>query len=110
MGAPEGNTNARRGFEATRALESVLLKRAGLKPEAETISRFTALELIWEKQLDKATGELGDIDNQSAQMIIDRLEGKPRQSVDATISNPDGTNMSISFNGVESDGRRKDTD
>jgi len=83
MGAPLGNNNAGRGREATKALESALLRRAGETPDRETISRFSVLEQIWDKQIDKAlAGDPKDVDNQSAQMIIDRLEGKPRQSME----------------------------
>jgi len=111
MAAAQGNNYRGNSDQAKRALQRALAIRSGEKDPTEHVTEFQALVDIWDKQIDKAlAGDIKDVDNQSAQMIIDRLDGKPRQAVDTTLSNPDGSNMSISFNGVESDGRRKDTD
>ena len=81
MAAPIGNTNASKN-----------------KPFWETITRAIAqedgkrLRQAAEKLLDEAArGE-----SWALQMLADRLDGRPHQSVD--IGNPDGSNL---FSGIE---------
>ena len=86
-GAPEGNTNARRGFRAKQALEIALKIQSGELSLSNVVegNGMKALVQIWLKQLTKSIDE-GD--NGSASMIVDRLDGKPMQAVES--SGPDG--------------------
>ena len=78
-GAPEGNKNAERGHMARRALEAVLAEQSGY--QVASIERFEALKDVWRKQFEKATQG----DNDSAKMIVDRLDGRPTQAVVADV-------------------------
>lgn len=80
MAAPKGNKNAAKGFPATKALKKALELRAeGVDiDQAVMTDCYKTLVQIWDVQITKAL----DNDNQSAQMIIDRLEGKASQKVD----------------------------
>ena len=80
-GAPQGNNNAGRGREATAALEKALHQIAN-EDHSQCIARFQALVDIWKAQIQKAQ----DGDTVAASMIVDRMEGKPRQSIDANIT------------------------
>ena len=76
-GAPKGNSNASKGKEATKALYQALSIASGMKEEKDVLSKYRALVDIWLKQIDLAKeGNPG-----SATMIVDRLEGKPKQAV-----------------------------
>lgn len=74
-GAPKGNRNAANAHRARKALEKALQKASG--EEIRVGESFKALIEIWEKQIEKAR----EGDNQSASMIMDRLDGKPGQAV-----------------------------
>lgn len=76
-GAPKGNNNAGKGREATKALFQALAIESELKDEDAVISRYKALVDIWRVQITKAK----DGDNQSANMIVERLDGKPKQAI-----------------------------
>lgn len=76
-GAPEGNKNAVRGYEATRALQKALDEES-TGTTGEYIARFSALVDIWRTQINKA--KEGDVS--AAAMIVDRLEGRPKQALD----------------------------
>lgn len=71
MAAPTGNQNATRAKLARAALEKALDKRS-------PTDRYFAIVQIWEKLIEDAI----EGDKQAAAMIIDRLDGKPSQSVD----------------------------
>ena len=73
-GAPKGNKNAGRGRMATQALE-VALGNGG--QDKKVSSKIQTLVDIWNKQI--ALAKEGN--PQAAAMIIDRLEGKPGQSL-----------------------------
>ncbi len=73
-GAPKGNQNAVKGFQARRALE-VALGHEGKDVEVST--KIKTLVEIWNAQISKAR----EGDHQSASMIVDRLDGKAAQSI-----------------------------
>ncbi|MCH7803092.1 MAG: hypothetical protein IH937_03330 [Acidobacteria bacterium] len=77
-GAPLGNTNAARGFKATQALEKAVY-RLSSGDETPCGDYEEVLVQIWVKAIEKAKD---DGDMQALNAIMDRLEGKPRQSVD----------------------------
>lgn len=87
-GAPEGNNNAGRGREATAALEKALHQDAN-EDHSKCIARFQTVVDIWKIQIKKAK----EGDSTAANMIIDRLEGKPKQSVD--VGGQDGNPIGI---------------
>lgn len=72
-GAPIGNQNATRAKLARAALDKALEKRS-------PTDRYFSLIQIWEKLIEDAI----DGDKQAAAMIIDRLDGKPAQSVEVS--------------------------
>lgn len=77
MAAPKGNSNAVRGYEATRALEKALAEEStGI--EGEYVAKFSALVDIWRKQIEMAK----EGNPTSAAMIVDRMEGRPKQAMD----------------------------
>lgn len=80
MAAQRGNNYAGSALVAKKALEHALLKHQDQEPEGDKASKFKALVEIWEKQIEKAI----DGDTQSATMIIDRLDGKPKQATELT--------------------------
>ena len=71
MDAPKGNKNAVKGFQARQALE------LALSGKTEVVSSMVKLVSIWNKMIDEA--ETGD--SRAANMIMDRLDGKPGQSL-----------------------------
>lgn len=73
-GAPIGNTNAANAKVAKAALERALDIRSPTE-------RYQTLVHIWDKQIDKALE--GDLS--AAVLIIERLDGKPAQSIDTTV-------------------------
>ena len=87
-GAPLNNNNAGRGREATAALEKALHQEAG-EDSSQCIARFQAVVDIWKKQIKKAK----EGDSTAATMILDRLEGKPAQSVN--VAGPNGGPLEI---------------
>lgn len=80
MAAPKGNNFAGNALIARKALEHSLLKYEGNEPSGEKASKFKALVEIWDTQISKAI----EGDNHSATMIIDRLDGKPKQQTEIT--------------------------
>lgn len=75
-GAPKGNTNATKGAIARNALIKALERRS-TGDTSELSDRFSVLVDIWDAQIKKAL----DSDSQAATMIVDRLDGKPKQAV-----------------------------
>ena len=73
-GAPKGNTNALGGFKARNALEMAIANKGENK---EVISSMQVLYDIWRVQVAKAL----DGDQAATNSIMDRLDGKPGQSV-----------------------------
>jgi hypothetical protein len=100
MAAEKGNNYGGNALIAKKALEHSMLKYQGEEPKGERVSKFNALVEIWDKQIEKAI----DGDNNSAAMIIDRLDGKPKQQTEVT-GKDDGPIMmqEIVFNPVGSD-------
>lgn len=76
-GAPLGNKNNSKGREATNALFQALAVASGLKTSNEVLNRYQALVDIWQKHIEQAK----EGDHQSANMIMDRIEGKPKQAI-----------------------------
>lgn len=91
MAAPKGNNHNGNAQVAKKALEHAMLAHQGEEPKGETVSKFKALVDIWKAQLAKAI----DGDTQSATLIIDRLDGKPRQSTE--LSGPGGEPLKSTF-------------
>lgn len=97
-GAPKGNRNAANGQFARAALVKALEKRAGYVSSNEILSRFKTLVEIWDVQIDKAL----EGDSSAANMIVDRMDGKPKvmeteestvpQTIQVQIVKPDDTN------------------
>jgi len=81
MGAPLGNKNATKENRLiTDALRRVVVQNPNkLKKACETILS------------DAEDGNLA-----AFKEIADRLDGKPAQSIDTTIANPDGSNLEVS--------------
>jgi len=75
MAAPANNKNAANAKVAKAALERALELRS-------PIDRYQTLVEIWDKQIVNALN--GDI--AAATMIVDRLDGKPSQAIDADIN------------------------
>ncbi len=90
MAAPKGNNFAGSALIAKKALEHALLDYQGEAPTGAKASKFTALVDIWKAQIAKA---ITDSDTQSANMIIDRLDGKPKQATE--LSGPDGGDIGL---------------
>lgn len=74
MAAAPGNNYAGNAKVAKAALERALEARS-------RIERKDMLEAIWDAQITAALS--GERD--SAQLIIERLDGKPQQSIDAVV-------------------------
>jgi len=83
MAAAKGNNYGGSALIARNALEHALLASQGEEPEGEKVSKFKALVAIWDAQITKAR----DGDTQSASMIIDRLDGRPKQATELTGAN-----------------------
>lgn len=77
-GAPKGNTNARRGFDARRALEMALDEFYAEEPK-ELVGRMRTLVNMWKPIIDKA---LVDGDLAAMKEINDRLDGRAAQSIE----------------------------
>ena len=75
-GAPKGNKNGSRGRKATEALLRAIDVRDGLKemPEGES---YSVLVAMWDKQIEKAL----EGDGGAMNMVVERLEGKPKQAL-----------------------------
>lgn len=82
MAAPKGNNFAGNALIARKALEHALLDYQGEAPTGDKASTFKALVDIWKVQLTKAL----EGDNYSASMVIDRLDGKAKQQVEASLT------------------------
>ena len=80
MAASKGNNYGGNALIARNALEHSLLKKNGEEPTGDKVSKFTALVEIWDKQIEKAI----EGDTQSAAMVIDRLDGRPKQATEIT--------------------------
>jgi len=78
-GAPIGNKNAAKGFQATHALEIALRVHQGEKDIDELASGVKTLVQLWLKQIEDAV-ESGD--PAKMKLITERLDGRPRQAVD----------------------------
>jgi len=76
-GGQPGNNNASGARRARKALELALDRIDNDRPVA---SGMTKLVKIWQTQIEKAI----EGDNQSAQMIADRLDGRPGQAIQVT--------------------------
>jgi len=74
-GAPVGNSNAANAKVAKAALMRALENKSKVMGKQ-------MLEAIWEAQIDRALQ--GERD--SAQLIIERLDGKPKQELDAQVN------------------------
>jgi len=83
MAAPQGNTNATKNKAWTDAL----------RRELEGNQNADKLKRMAQKLVSLAVEE-GNM--QAFKEIGDRLEGKPAQAIDATIANPDGSNIEAS--------------
>ncbi len=73
-GGQKGNKNAVNGRQARQALE-VALGHGG--EDVKVSTKIKTLVEIWNAQIKKAK----DGDNHSAAMIVDRMDGKPSQSI-----------------------------
>ena len=73
-GAPKGNNNAGKGRMATHALE-MAVENGG--KAVQVASGIQVLVDIWNVQVEKAL----EGDQQAANAIMDRLDGKPAQTV-----------------------------
>lgn len=78
MGAPKGNQNAKKGHMARRALVMAVERMHDGREDAPVVEKVKPLLDIWYRAIDEA--KLGNI--QAANMIMDRLDGKPQQNVD----------------------------
>jgi len=81
MAAPKGNTNAKRGFQATQALELACAIHAGERDLESVVegNGMKTLVKLWLKQIEDAQEE-GDA--AKMKLITERLDGRPRQAVD----------------------------
>lgn len=75
-GAPIGNKNATKGAIARNALLKAIERRS-TGTESELPDKFSALVAIWDAQIEKAIAG----DTPAATMIVDRLDGKPKQAI-----------------------------
>lgn len=94
-GAPKGNNNGAGGKQAQNSLKICLARKAGKEP-VEALEHFEALIAIWDRMYDKAVAG----DTAAATMIVDRIDGKPGQSIDL---GPD-TNVTFHLNYTPKDG------
>ena len=91
-GAPIGNKNAAVSKHAKNTLQCCLRRKFG-EDTGEARPQYEALIAIWEKMYDKAL----EGDSTAANMIMDRMDGKPGQSIEL---GPDSTvNFNLSFDG-----------
>lgn len=75
-GGQIGNDNASRGAVARRALLKAI-ERKSTGDTGPLVDRMSVLVQIWEKQIDIAL----EGNQQSATMIVERLDGKPKQAI-----------------------------
>ena len=75
-GAPKGNSNGSKGRKATDALHRAIDVRDGHK-EMPAGEEYSVLVAMWDKQIEKAL----DGDGSSMNMIVERLDGKPKQAI-----------------------------
>ena len=92
IGGQIGNNNAYTGRKAKQALE-IAVRRESTGQDGECIEAIECLVQIWLKAIEKAK-EDGDIPALNA--IMDRLDGKPRQTIDANIKAMEVTDLSDS--------------
>lgn len=78
LGAPIGNKYAAHGHLAKHALMKALRVKSGFGDAKAGTDEYKVLVDIWLKQIDMAL----EGNNQSTQMIVERLDGKAAQSVD----------------------------
>lgn len=104
-GAPIGNTNSATGKEGRRALEIALEIHGEDKPR-ELIGRMRTLVMMWKPIIDKA---LVDGDLMAMKEINDRLDGRPRQSIDvADITEARADELSDEqLNDIATDGSKR---
>lgn len=75
-GGQPGNQNAARAPIARNALMKALERRStGITSDLP--DKFSVLVEIWDAQITKAV----EGDSQAATMIVDRLDGKPKQAI-----------------------------
>ena len=91
-GGQKGNNNAGNAKYAKRALEKALKRRDG-QDIPDGLETFETLVDIWDAQIGNALAG----DKASAQMIVERLDGKPKQEVEQanTHSGPNGEPIEI---------------
>jgi len=84
-GGQPGNNNASKGRQATHALELMvkLIDEYGDEPidwdKVEVVSSIKPLMRMWEHQVRNA---MKDGDKGALTMIVERLDGRPRQAID----------------------------
>ena len=94
VGAPKGNKNGSNdNRKARRALDLCIKKLSEGKDPSQVVSDIKPLVMIWAKMIEQAA----EGNTASANMIIDRLDGKPGQSIDQTISAGEGVSFNMSF-------------
>ena len=81
-GAPKGNTNAVKGNLARRALQKAVERQSGVE-SGECIESFEVLVEVWEKAIKQAKDD-GNI--QALNAIMDRLDGRPGQTIDISAN------------------------
>jgi hypothetical protein len=82
MAAPAGNNYAGKALIARKALLDALAVRDKAQDPKKGIASYNTLVDMWDKQIDKALGG----DNDSFKHIVERLDGKATQPIDATVS------------------------
>lgn len=93
-GGQPGNSNSSNdNRKARRALDLCIKRMSEGKDPGEVVSEIKPLVLIWAKHIEQAA----EGNTASANMIIDRLDGKPGQSIDQTISAGEGVSFNMSF-------------
>lgn len=95
-GAPLGNSNARKGSKIRNLLEQVADEYiANTGPDADTQATERRIRKVLRKLFDKA--EEGDLT--AINMVLDRLIGKPAQSIEVGDSegNPLAAGIAVTF-------------
>ena len=84
-GGQPGNKNAVRGRQAAHALEIALANNG---EEVNVVRKMKCLVEIWQQQITLAKAG----DPAAVKMIVERLDGKPGQTIDL------GAEVSVTFN------------
>ena len=85
-GGQKGNNNAGNAKYARRALEKALRRRDG-QDIPNGLETFETLVDIWDMQIGNALAG----DKASTQMIVERLDGKPKQEIEQDNKSSDGS-------------------